>query len=295
MEKFLEELRKALTEAKVEKIEEIVSEYEEHFLVGHEAGMTDEEIIERFGTIDEIVESYKNLQENNEMNYYLSLNLEIFDEFSIERTDANEIHLVADEEVFNYITVEKGMRSFRLKLKEERRFHTIKPKYSGTLYIGKQMVFDQVAINNVSSDLKICSLKGKKLLIQNVSGDAELEDMDFSENVKISSVSGDVDAKSITAPNVVISTVSGDFEIDEICCDDASLKDVNGDIRIGIMNEANVTLASVNGDIRIDSGNPNIVSQSSLNGAIYLDGKCISEKISKVMGSLKKKFEDWKW
>ena len=47
MEKFLKELKIALEEAQIENKEEILATYLEHFTLGHEAGMSDEEIIDR--------------------------------------------------------------------------------------------------------------------------------------------------------------------------------------------------------------------------------------------------------
>ncbi|MDE7263889.1 MAG: DUF4097 family beta strand repeat-containing protein [Anaeroplasmataceae bacterium] len=294
MEKFLNELRNALKDAQVENADEIVTKYVEHFLVGHEAGMTDEEIIDRFGSIAEIVESYKIPSNKKERKFHLSLNLEIFAEFFIEQKDDDEIHLEADEDAFKYISVEKGLRTFALSC-HKSYLRPNKPKYSGTLYIGKNMFFEEIFIKSVATDLEICPLKGEGIQIQNVSGDVELDTLNFSKRVRLSSTSGEFVAKEIISPNLMIETVNGDFKIKEICCDDVALKTVNGDINIERTNEANFVVSSVNGDVNIKEGKAKCIVKSNINGDISIAGECVGGKISNVMDSLKKAFEDWKW
>ena len=55
---FLEALRNIFKKAHVADVESIIEVYEEHFAVGHEKGLTDDEIIKSLGTPEEIYASY---------------------------------------------------------------------------------------------------------------------------------------------------------------------------------------------------------------------------------------------
>ena len=55
---FLETLRNIFKKARVADVESIIEVYEEHFAVGHEKGLTDDEIIKSLGTPEEIYASY---------------------------------------------------------------------------------------------------------------------------------------------------------------------------------------------------------------------------------------------
>lgn len=55
---FLETLRNIFKKAHVADVESIIEVYEEHFAVGHEKGLTDDEIIKSLGTPEEIYASY---------------------------------------------------------------------------------------------------------------------------------------------------------------------------------------------------------------------------------------------
>ena len=55
---FLETLRSIFKKARVADVESIIEVYEEHFSVGHEKGLTDDEIIKSLGTPEEIYASY---------------------------------------------------------------------------------------------------------------------------------------------------------------------------------------------------------------------------------------------
>ena len=55
---FLEALRNIFKKARVADVESIIEVYEAHFAVGHEKGLTDDEIIKSLGTPEEIYASY---------------------------------------------------------------------------------------------------------------------------------------------------------------------------------------------------------------------------------------------
>ena len=64
---FLEALRNIFKKARVADVESIIEVYEEHFAVGHEKGLTDDEIIKSLGTPEEIYASYGNTSKSVNM------------------------------------------------------------------------------------------------------------------------------------------------------------------------------------------------------------------------------------
>ena len=84
MEKFLKELKIALEEAHIENKEEILATYLEHFTLGHEAGMSDEEIIDRFDQIEDIIWKLGRKKSDKEPEgYSIELDLACFSDFQI--------------------------------------------------------------------------------------------------------------------------------------------------------------------------------------------------------------------
>lgn len=298
MEKFLESLRVALEEASVENKDEIIENYLNHFSIGHEAGMTDEEIIERFDSIEDIVASYVNQSSKEEKrDFKLELDLSCFEKFDIESIDGDNIRLEIDEEAANYVEVLKDDSSFHLKNKVMKKNLTNKNLFDGTLYIGRDILFDKIIIGNVAADMNICFLKGNSILINTVTGDIRFDSINASEKVKIASVSGDINLRDICSPNLILETVNGDIKVREICSDNVKFDTVNGDIEIGVTNEANYVFNSVNGDLKIKKGDIKEVSISTLNGDFILEGEKISSsKISDIVkNSLNSVFKDWKF
>lgn len=57
-EQYLDLLRYYFRQAKTEDVKEIISDYEEHFVAGHDKNLSDEEIIESLGEPKEIYNEY---------------------------------------------------------------------------------------------------------------------------------------------------------------------------------------------------------------------------------------------
>ncbi|MDE6584621.1 MAG: DUF4097 family beta strand repeat-containing protein [Anaeroplasmataceae bacterium] len=297
MEKFLEELRNALEEAKVENSEAIVEKYFEHFQLGHEAGMTDEEIIERFDSIEEIVESYMN-QDKTVEGFKLDLDLSVFEKFDIVSTEGADVRLEIDEKALDYVNVEKTKTHLSLKIRgKANKFFKEKYHFHGTLWIGSKLVLNEVIINNIHADMSICSLRSENIFVKNINGDMEFDSLTGKEKIKIATVSGDLNIHSIDVPNLWIDSVNGDIKVDELCCDKVEFKTVNGDFKIGNSNEADFVVSTVNGDVEVKEGKVNVVVGSNVSGNISIEGEKISSnKISDVVkDAVSSAFKGWKF
>ena len=65
-EKYMNTLRDRLNQLNIEGREDILNDFEAHFTLGKQNGHSDEELMESLGSIEEILESYENLQSPND-------------------------------------------------------------------------------------------------------------------------------------------------------------------------------------------------------------------------------------
>ncbi|MDE6660360.1 MAG: DUF4097 family beta strand repeat-containing protein [Anaeroplasmataceae bacterium] len=289
MEKFLEELRKALEEANIENGEEIVAKYLEHFSVGHEAGMTDEEIIERFDSIEDIV--HNAIDEKETLSRYdVILDLECFSDFKIVKKDEiSGIDFEIEEDAYKYVSVVREGRRIHLKSK---LFNTLfkKRNFEGTMFIGRNVLFGEFTINNVNCDMTCdCKIMCSDFSLSNVNGDIEELDLVAEEIIVINNTNGDIEISRLEAPHVKISTVSGDIHIEEFTADEVKLSTVSGDISIELATGAEYNINSVSGDVRIEAGaEDSKVKVSTVSGEVEISGKVVSESVSE---KIKKSFK----
>ncbi len=289
MEKFLEDLRKALEEAGVEQVDEIVAEYLEHFTIGHEAGMIDEEIIERFDSIEDIVHNAVDEKEPSSR-YDVILDLECFSEFQfVQKSELLGIDFEIDEDANKYVSVVRDGRRVHLKSKV---FNTLfkKRNFKGTVFIGKNVLFDQFTINNVNCDITCeCKIMCSDFSLSNVNGDFEQMDIIAEESIVITNTNGDIEISRLEAPHIKISTVSGDIHIEEFTADNVKLSTVSGDISIELATGAEYNINSVSGDVRIEAGaEDSKVKVSTVSGEVEISGKVISKSVSDI---IKKSFK----
>ena len=285
MEKFLEELRKALEEANVENSEEIVAKYLEHFSLGHEAGMTDEEIIERFDSIEDIVLQARRTKKNSSR-YEVILDLDCFSDFRIVRKGVG-IEFNIEEDAFKHVSVLRDGNRIHLKSNLKSKFMSSFKRrgFEGTMFVGADVIFDQFTINNVNCDIT-CNFKIQctDFSFCNVNGDIEDLDIVAEESIVINNTSGDIELSNVEAPTIKINSVSGDITVDELTADYVKLSTVSGDISVQISTDAEYNISTVSGDVRIEEGaDDSKVKISTVSGEVEISGKVISKSISEII------------
>ncbi|MDE7213264.1 MAG: DUF4097 family beta strand repeat-containing protein, partial [Anaeroplasmataceae bacterium] len=274
--------RKALEEANVENSEEIVAKYLEHFSLGHEAGMTDEEIIERFDSIEDIVLQTSKTKTNSSR-YEVTLDLECFSDFEIIRNDEfTGVEFNIEEAAFKYVSILRDGKKVHLKSKAFNSIFNKRHNFEGKMIVGSDVIFDQFCINNVNCDIT-CDFKIQcsNFSLSNVNGDLEEFNVVAEEAVVINNTNGDIQFVNVEAPNVKISTVSGDIKIEEFVADNVKFSTVSGEIRIEMANEADYYINSVSGSVVIEQGaDDSKMKVSTVSGEIEINGKVISKSIS---------------
>lgn len=275
-ETFLNALKEALIHAKVENVEEIVSLYEQRFLLGYQANMSDEEIIEMLEDIDQIVAKAKKNQSSTSFKkeYRVQLDLTLFSSFKIELKKTEGISFDLDKNADLYVDVILNDHEAKIinKTKDGIYFNHHKG-FDGIMQIGPDIFFQSFIINNTSCDVESCDLEGDDLLINNTSGDIIFNQLHFN-TIRINSISGDLDMNKIEAKNFQINIVSGDTKIKELHGNDNFIKTTSGDVFIFYANNGNFNLKSVSGDICIKNGNVEWknINANSISGNISVCG-----------------------
>lgn len=290
MEKFLEELRAALEKIDGVDVESVINKYKEHFALGHEAGMTDEEIIERFDSIDEIVQSFQKTEEESstqqsEQGFTIILDIGQFSDFTIETSDKPfGIKFELDEDATKYVEIVRKEKEIHLKSKY---FNNMKnPKdFEGTLLIGCKEKINSLTINGANCDIDFdCSLDCDFFSLTTISGDVSNLDVHATDKIYINSVNADFNIDRLITQNCQISTVNGDIEIEEFVCDQVKVSTVHGDIHIHNSNDAKYSINTVAGDVIIDhGGNPENIKVSCVSGTVKVEGKTLSKTIGEVI------------
>ncbi len=289
-EKYLEELRKALEENNIEA-EEIVDTYAKRFDLGYEAEMTDEEIIEMLGSVDDVLTKFNPKSTTGKKRWNCNLDFaNLFSDFTIVTSKKAGIsfQFAEDDEIEKYVEIKNSEDEISLKAN-----NLIKRKhFEGTMVIGPDVCFDKFVISGAHTDLRICDLNVNSFKFNLISGDAKIANITALESAYVSIVTGDIVIDSLKSPNATISTTSGDIVIDEITADSVKLNTISGDIIINRSNEAVYKISTVSGDVAIKNGaDISLVSSTSVSGDVTISGKAsgktISDAINKVFKDIK--------
>ena len=260
-EEYLANLEKALRENNISDYQEVYKKYEKRYDFGKEASLSDEEIEEKLGSIDDIIENLKkneivkvkeNIVYDLGKSYNLTIKVVVDDVIIKSDPFASDISFKFEQVKENNYIIKNEEHNVSLTYKE-KFFSSPSTKNSGTIYVivPENIIFNEVTIAMGASDFTTNELKANKISIKNTSGD-------FNINF-------------LNADSIELNNVSGDFKI-------TSLK---GDLK----------LSNISGDILIDTffGNSKI---SNISGDIVLSGNSqdtLDKKVSKICATVGKK------
>ena len=106
MKKYLEELKNELEKENISNKDEIFKKYEDRYNFGLEAGLSDEEIEEMLGDIDDIIEKYKEAEEeineniDNEENKAILYVKVLRDDVVVRESKDDECHIYYENTIF---------------------------------------------------------------------------------------------------------------------------------------------------------------------------------------------------
>lgn len=308
-DEYLRRLKNRLNDLNIDGKDEIYNDFTNHFEIGHQNGLSDEELIENLGSIDEVLESYESLPKQEKI---IIDNHEQKKEFTdkITSIDINAKH--ADTKV-----LPSSDNSFKVELYKEGRLleklsHMLTTyQEESVLYVKVLPIFPYKSFGNYeltihvpnnlniihlgtsSGDIYINNLDVDKLKIQSASGDINLHTIHTKE-LSLEVASSDVDINKLIG-DLSITSASGDVQIDHANGDNFSFKNASGDLNIqanykrillnnvsGDMNaefktveQMNVSTTSGDINVRIDNDDNLSIETHSLSGDcdVYLKGK----------------------
>lgn len=254
-EEYFKELEQKIKEFGLVNGDDILNKYQHYYDLAIEAGFSEEEAINKLGSVDDILSKYqsnlvvKEETSGSKINLHLSI---IAGDINIVPIKEDKINVSASEKFYKYYDVINNESGLDIHLKKDRIFNK---NISEDLYIeiGENFLFDEVLLSVTSADLDTKYVFNcNNIKINTVSGDINIGDIKANENALIEAVSGDIEIKNLKAQNVKIDEVSGDVTITNIDCNNIKMNSVSGDMDITGKSD-NVKGNSISGDISFNN------------------------------------------
>ena len=265
MDEFIKELEEKLNENNISNVELIVAKYRKRYEFGLESGLSDDEIKSMLGSVDEIVNLYKNNNEFEEKKSFdkkpygnMRVDIEtVSDNIRFERSKDDTVHLYLEKINEDSYDIIKSDNEITIRYMD-KKFFSLNRRNGGVIIISipEDLTFNSIKISTVSGDIdSSIDLITKTCNIEMVSGDSDFTNIKC-DDIRFHLVSGDVELKNLKSSNTEISTVSGDLEFDSLYADNLKIDSISGDVSIDDANE-NMTrkISSISGTIKINNEN----------------------------------------
>ena len=257
-EVFLKELREDLENYEVNDIDEIIAYFDEMIEDKKDNGMDEEVIIDSLDSPKEIalVLKGKEVKEEEiregeyemhdgrvrytkEATDLLSISIDIADdEIKVTRGDDDNLYVIFEEKENDHYKIKEKDRGSKLKIEKNTPpiFNIFNSKERALLELILPSGYSgELKIETVSGNIEGSDLKLRKLRAETVSGDVVIENCDI-EDLKVQAVSGDIEVKDVRAVSLKVDNVSGDSEVD-VKADFIKTESVSGDLTIDIKGE----------------------------------------------------------
>jgi len=282
-DEYLRRLKNRLNDLNIDGKDEIYNDFTNHFEIGHQNGLSDEELIENLGSIDEVLESYESLPKQEKIIVH---NHEQKKEFNdkITTLDINAKHadtkiLPSSDNSFKVELYKEGKLLEKLShmltaYQEESVFYVkvlpIFPyksfgNYELTIHVPNNL--ENIHLGTSSGDVYINNLDVDKLNIQSASGDINLHTIHTKE-LSLEVASSDVDINKFVG-DLEIKSASGDVQIDHASGDNFSFKNASGDLNIQA-NYKRILLNNVSGDVNAEFTTVDHMNVSTTSGDINI-------------------------
>ena len=249
-EKFIEELTKKAQENNV-NVDELIKTYQNHYQLGLEAGLSEEEIVARFGSVDEIF----GLKQQKTVRYFKLFKVALLHDgdLTFKTSPDDSIHIDIEENAIDYYnTIISDDELIIEPLQKEMK---LLRRVSGdiTIHFPETTSFKKVELKGISSDI---DAKEFGFVCEDFSLNSTSSDCNFiyikADLAKFATVSGDIDVTNLFASTCSIATVSGDFKTNRSAIYKLNASTVSGDISINGKVEK-VKSSSITGDITINN------------------------------------------
>lgn len=261
---FFHILEEKLKNNNIYNMEDIIEDYKDNFNKLKET-LDEEEVINSFGDIDDIIAKYI----NNKPIYNVKI--------KAQNNNVN-IHFKNTKEID--VSIKNGsLDNFKIK-NENNNFEMI---YQDNIFkIGTKADLSINIPNNINIDLEISTTSGDVII-----------DKHLMHNIHLSTVSGDMKLNEMSLRNLLVNTVSGDFYALLINGYNVKLRSVSGDYRINNLKTNKLSINTVSGDAIIKENEiDNIVNCNSISGSIIINGKDKAKSIKNFINNLRGKNKD---
>ena len=262
MDNFFEELKSELDKNNLDY--SILDKYKRQALLGKEAGLSDKEILKRFGSPHEIVMNYINNEQNKKEYKEISLNLVSLDKSIIETVEGNSIKvLYSSDEVKDLYEIEDTSSAFTLEPK--RKIKALRQcKGAIKVQIGKNIVIKNLEINLVNKNNDFTSFTN------------------FVDELEIHSVNGKINITSLNANSIQLSFVSGEVLINKIKAKSLDIDNVSSTIEVLNLEVKELDVSNVSGEVNL-YGEAESSDYSNVSGKILLNDEIVTKTIGQAI------------
>jgi hypothetical protein len=296
MKRFIEDLRQELKKRHVanKTIEDIIADHEEMIRVAQEEGMSESEIIKKFGDPKKLAEELAQdiePEESTEQETVSEDDFTLFRTYPVEEdfvkfqfnlvSDDMTVKPSSDNQIKVYYKKIKNIRNYEIEFKHQEL--TIKaPKYIGFVFnlsrgdgafiveVPKDLLISKYAQSSVNADVTLVEQHVKIFDLNSTNGDITVIKSKLGQT-KWNTVSGDVNITESTIDEVIATHVSGDLFIkDTVTFHDLKINTVSGDIKIENSVCNHLDLSTVSGDANGKEFYPRSVELRSVSGDIRI-------------------------
>jgi DUF4097 and DUF4098 domain-containing protein YvlB len=288
-EMYMQQLKERLNQINIEGKEDIINDFNNHFELGHQDGISDEDLIETLGPIDEILESYEvlNKVQTDEIVVHNRTHKKEFTNkittIDISARHANTKIKTSKDDKINVDLYKEG------KLLDRLSHALIAYQEESVFFIKVLPIFPYKSVGRYELSIEIPS-HFETLTISSSSGDVYGKNLNI-DKFKIQSASGEIDIKDIQSQTITIEVASSDLNLKQIV-GDLEIKSVSGDVHIDHAKGKLLSYVNVSGDINIEADYENI-NLRNVSGDFDAKFKLIKDmNISSTSGDINLKIDN---
>jgi len=231
--------------------QEIISDFDEHFIYGLKSGHTEEEIITSLGTIEEVIKNIDEPIKHQEEHKTQSLI----------KSSALKKVLINTESVGVDIIIEKSMDDdVHYSFAQSNSYFN---SNHNEVNISKTIEGNDTLVINIEREYQ-----NNKYFNFFLDGSLNIQIPDNIALLKINSTQGDIYFSDTYVQQIDITTISGDIDLHEIKAESININTTNGDINVLDCN-GNLNCKTINGDLSIDDFQGGQIYFNTTNGDIH--------------------------
>lgn len=304
---YMNELAKALECFDTDTRNEIIEDYEAHFMEAASQGIDEETVINELGSIDELIAE---LKENVKESTNVTIGREIMNDEPVFGFDGDHYidGAVIGSKNIDIVAAKSNDDMFHLfyqELGEEEELY--QEEKDGILYAGVKESNASFFVNGILGKL-FNAIFNKN----NEEKDSEKEEsaagssknvlvpydgMDFGpgrkiivlvpdgmKSVTLNSTTGNISASGINCENLTVNATTSNVKITEFECRDLFVKDISGFVEVTSGKAENIKIKNVSGSIRSEKISGQRCEQESVSGSVNTELSFVDFQIKTTSG-----------